>query len=89
MKTLYMITREDCPYCMEAEKNLHRIMENSPYLCCVRLKILRDVGDPAGEWDHYYTPAFFWDKEKLSEGEYTEEALRRILEKVYQFEIQG
>jgi len=80
MKKLYMITRKDCPYCKEAEKNLNMVLRKYPLPRNISLEVMAEAGE---EWDHFYTPAFYLEKEKIAEGEYTEEAILKILKEVY------
>lgn len=81
---LFMIVRKDCPYCAEAGKNLKKIRKKYPVLQKIPLTILREEMLSA-EYDYYYTPVFFWNREKISEGEYTEKALFSVLKKAYAF----
>ena len=78
---LYIMIRADCPYCAEAKKNLKKITEETPEYKNLPISWVEEDGDE--ERDHYYIPAYFWDKEKLGEGEYREKDVRALLEKAY------
>lgn len=77
---LCIMIRADCPYCAEAKKNLKKILEETPALKEIPICWTEESDE---ERDHYYIPAYFWDKEKLGEGEYREEEVRELLERAY------
>lgn len=83
MSVLTIVTRKHCPYCEEAEKNLAKILRENPALRQLPIRFLPEESTEHPEQDYYYVPAFFWDNDKLAEGEYTEESLRKILEQAY------
>ena len=80
---LYMIYGESCPYCAEAKKNLQRLFSEFPHFCRIPMGFLGEGEKLFAEWDHYYIPAFFWDKEKLAEGCYRERDLKELMERAY------
>lgn len=78
---LYIITREGCPYCAAAKENIERLMQEDAEMRQVPIAFLTEGA--AEEYDFYYAPAYFWDKEKLAEGEFTPEELRVILSRAH------
>ena len=73
---LYIITREGCPYCAAAKENISRIIMEHPGLQIMYLEETQAIME---QYDYYYTPAYFWDKEKLAEGSYSEEGVAEII----------
>lgn len=76
---LYIITREGCPYCAAAKENMERLMRENAELRTVPVRFLEEGVISADQYDFYHAPAYFWDNEKLAEGEFTPEELRKIL----------
>ena len=75
---LYIITRDGCPYCAAAKENMEQLMQEDAQLRAVPIRFLAEAA-ATEQYDFYYAPAYFWDKEKLAEGEFTSEELRGIL----------
>ena len=80
---LFMIAREDCPYCAEAKRNLAELLCVFPQFQKIPVCFAEEGARIFAEWDYYYLPAYFRDKEKLAEGEYTREDLKKILDRAY------
>lgn len=80
---LLIITRADCPYCAAAKRNLARLTERYAQYRALKPTFLTETEKLRAEYDYYYTPAYFWDKEKLAEGSYTEEELSDLLREAY------
>jgi len=86
---LYIITREDCPYCSAAKRSIDRILKEKPALQELQFAYLEEKEDVTSEYDYYYTPAFFWDKEKLAEGSFAEETVAEILSRAHNLQRQS
>ncbi len=78
---LYIITREGCPYCAAAKQNIQQLMRENAKFREIPMMFLEEGMNAAEEYDFYYAPAYFWDKEKLAEGEFTAEELHGILDR--------
>ncbi len=81
MNGLVMIVREGCPYCERAEESLAAAIAAHPELSDTEIiKVDAESGE-AEKYDFFYSPAFFLNGRKLSEGESGFDAAVSILER--------
>lgn len=76
---LYIITREDCPYCAAAKENILMQLQKHSELNMLKMDFLQETEELTGKYDYYYTPAYFWDKEKLAEGVFSADEVAELL----------
>ena len=79
MKKLVILTRKGCPYCEELEENIISVICEEPRLAAVEIEIKDENEVKGSDYDHYYAPAFFLDKCRISEGDSGIEAVKNAL----------
>ena len=83
---LFIITREDCPYCAAAKENILSVLRDHPELNRVKMEFLTETAELTGKYDYYYSPAYFWDKEKLAEGVFAAEDIAEVLRRALELQ---
>ena len=86
---LYIITREGCPYCAAAKENLEQLTAEDAGAYKLPMVYLNENDSAAEQFDFYYAPAYFWDNEKLAEGEFTPGELREIIKRAHSLQNRG
>ena len=83
MKKVTMFTMEGCPYCRQALRWMDELMQQYPEYNDVPLTLIDETKQPdvANQWDYYYVPTYFVDKDKLHEGAATKEKIQRVFER--------
>lgn len=82
MKQITMFITSWCPYCKQAEKMMEELSQNNPEYQKLNIEIIDEELHPniAREYDYYYVPTFFVDKEKLHEGVPTKDAIKKVFD---------
>lgn len=86
MKEIIMFHFASCPYCRRADKFVEDAFAARPeYAGEIKITRIDERLNPeiADQYDYYYVPTFFYEGEKLHEGDISKKEVEELLEKVY------
>ncbi len=76
-----------CPYCRQAEQVMEELLKEHPEYASIQIRRIDETenSELAGQYDYYYTPAFFNGKNKLYEANrsYSEKDVKEKLNQMF------
>ncbi len=81
MKKVQLFILKNCPYCIQAQRDIETLKREVPYSKIEIEEIDEAVQQElANQYDYYYVPCFYIDGQKVSEGAVDFETIRKILD---------
>lgn len=83
MKTITMFETSWCPYCKQARALIDELKSEYPEYRNVQVNIVDEEEHPeiSKQYEYYYVPTIYLDKEKLHEGVPTKEIYKDLFDK--------
>lgn len=83
MKTVTMFVTSWCPYCKQALSIMEDLKSKDSKYQDVEVKIIDEELEPeiSKQYDYYYVPTYYVDKEKVHEGVPSQEIVTAVFEK--------
>lgn len=82
MKELTYFYLAGCPFCRAADRMIEELEAENPEFLKVPIKKIeeRENSALANQYDYFYVPCLWIDKQKLHEGAASKEKLRAVLQ---------
>lgn len=81
-----MFILKNCPYCKRAIRSIKELKEEYPCFKQIEIELIDEQVEHelANQYDYYYVPSLYDNKNKLHEGAITKDELKNIFDEYLQ-----
>lgn len=82
MKSITMFETSWCPYCKQAHTLMKELIQENPKYKDLDINVIDEELHPkiSSQYNYYYVPTFYIEKEKAHEGVPSKDIIREIFE---------